>query len=29
MFEDFKSVETFPPMGGWMGGLMVGAMSSH
>ena len=41
LFEDLKSVETPPPMGGcmvwwmggwmggWLGGLMGGAMSNH
>ena len=33
LFEDLKSVETPPPMGGcmvwWVGGLMNGAMSNH
>ena len=32
LFEDLKSVETPPPMGGcmvWLGGLMDGAMSNH
>ena len=37
LFEDLKSVETLPPMGGcmvwwvggWLGRLMGGAMSNH
>ena len=37
LFEDLKSVETLPPIGGcmvwwmdgWLGGAMGGAMSNH
>ena len=28
-FKDLKSVETSPPMGGWVGGLMGGVRSKH
>ena len=29
LFEDLKSVNTPPPMGGWVGGLMGGVRSNH
>ena len=29
LFKDLTSVETPPPMGGWVGGLMGGIMLNH